>query len=48
MNVLLLVFGMFIDGIPILIIVVPLILPLVTEVDVNLVQLGAIIIVPAV
>ena len=45
MNVLLLVFGMFIDGIPILIIVVPLILPLVTEVDVNLVQLGAIIIV---
>lgn len=45
MNILLLVFGMFIDGIPILIIVVPLILPLVTEVDVNLVQLGAIIIV---
>ena len=45
MNALLLVFGMFIDGIPILIIVVPLILPLVTEVDVNLVQLGAIIIV---
>ncbi|MBW1861657.1 MAG: TRAP transporter large permease [Deltaproteobacteria bacterium] len=45
MNILLLVFGMFIDGIPILIIVVPLILPLVTEIDVNLVQLGAIIIV---
>lgn len=45
MNVLLLVFGMFIDGIPILIIVVPLILPLVTKIDVNLVQLGAMIIV---
>jgi tripartite ATP-independent transporter DctM subunit len=45
MNVLLLIFGMFIDGIPILIIVVPLILPLVTKIDVNLVQLGAMIIV---
>jgi tripartite ATP-independent transporter DctM subunit len=45
MNILLLFFGMFIDGIPILIIVVPLILPLVTEIDVNLIQLGAIIIV---
>ena len=45
MNILLLVFGMFIDGIPILIIVVPLILPLVTKIDVNLVQLGAMIIV---
>ncbi len=45
MNVLLLFFGMFIDGIPILIIVVPLILPLVTKIDVNLIQLGAIIIV---
>lgn len=45
MNILLLFFGMFIDGIPILIIVVPLILPLVTEIDVNLVQLGAIVIV---
>lgn len=45
MNILLLFFGMFIDGIPILIIVVPLILPLVTKIDVNLVQLGAIIIV---
>jgi tripartite ATP-independent transporter DctM subunit len=45
MNILLLVFGMFIDGIPILIIVVPLILPLVTKIDMNLVQLGAIIIV---
>jgi C4-dicarboxylate transporter DctM subunit len=45
MNTLLLIFGMFIDGIPILIIVVPLILPLVTKVEVNLIQLGAIIIV---
>ena len=45
MNILLLIFGMFIDGIPILIIVVPLILPLVTKIDVNLVQLGAMIIV---
>jgi C4-dicarboxylate transporter DctM subunit len=45
MNILLLFFGMFIDGIPILIIVVPLILPLVTEIDVNLVHLGAIVIV---
>ena len=45
MNILLLFFGMFIDGIPILIIVVPLILPLVTKIDMNLVQLGAIIIV---
>lgn len=44
MNILLLFFGMFIDGIPILIIVVPLILPLVTKIDMNLVQLGAIII----
>jgi len=45
MNILLLIAGMFIDGIPILIIVVPLILPLVTQIDVNLVQLGAIIVV---
>jgi C4-dicarboxylate transporter DctM subunit len=45
MNILLLLFGMFIDGIPILIIVVPLILPLVAKIDVNLIQLGAIIIV---
>lgn len=45
MNILLVLFGMFIDGIPILIIVVPLILPLVAKIDVNLIQLGAIIIV---
>jgi len=44
-NVLLLVLGMFIDGIPILIIVVPLILPLITGINVNLVHLGAIIVV---
>ncbi|MCK4222023.1 MAG: TRAP transporter large permease [Dehalococcoidia bacterium] len=45
MNILLLVMGMFIDGIPILIIVVPLIMPLVSDIGVNLVQLGAIIVV---
>ncbi|HEX76833.1 MAG TPA: TRAP transporter large permease [Dehalococcoidia bacterium] len=45
MNMLILVLGMFIDGIPILIIAVPLIMPLVTQIDVNLVQLGAIIVV---
>jgi len=45
MNILLLILGMFIDGIPILIIAVPLILPLVTQIDVNLVHLGAIIVV---
>jgi C4-dicarboxylate transporter DctM subunit len=36
---------MFIDGIPILIIVVPLVMPLVEGVGINLVQLGAIIVV---
>lgn len=45
MNVLLLIAGMFIDGIPILIIMVPLVMPLVSQIDVNLVQLGAIIVV---
>jgi len=44
-NVLLLVLGMFIDGIPILIIVVPLILPLITGINMNLVHLGAVIVV---
>jgi tripartite ATP-independent transporter DctM subunit len=43
MNILLLIAGMFIDGIPILIIMVPLIMPLVSEIGVNLVQLGAIV-----
>jgi len=45
MNILLLIAGMFIDGIPILIIVVPLIMPLVEGIGVNLVHLGAIIVV---
>lgn len=44
MNILLLILGMFIDGIPILIIVVPLIMPLVQKLDVNMVHLGAIIV----
>ncbi|MFC1911817.1 TRAP transporter large permease [Chloroflexota bacterium] len=45
LNLLLLIMGMFIDGIPILIIVVPLLMPLVEVIDVNLVHLGAIIVV---
>jgi len=45
MNILLLIAGMFIDGIPILIIVVPLIMPLIEGIGVNLVHLGAIIVV---
>jgi len=44
-NVLLLILGMFIDGIPILIVVVPLILPLIKDIDMNLVHLGALIVV---
>ncbi|MDO9508348.1 MAG: TRAP transporter large permease [Thermovirgaceae bacterium] len=44
-NVFLLILGMFIDGIPILILAVPMILPLMVELNVNLVQLGAIVIV---
>ena len=44
-NVLLLILGMFIDGIPILIVVVPLILPLIKDIDMNLVHLGAVIVV---
>ena len=43
-NILLLILGMFIDGIPIIIIVVPLILPLVQKLDVNLVHLGSIVV----
>ena len=43
-NVLLLIMGMFIDGIPILVIVVPMIMPLVSNLDINLVHLGAIIV----
>lgn len=45
MNLLILVLGMFIDGIPILIVVVPLILPLVDHIGLNMVQLGAIVVV---
>jgi TRAP-type C4-dicarboxylate transport system permease large subunit len=44
MNILLLMLGMFIDGIPIIIIVVPMILPLIQKLDVNLVHLGAVIV----
>ncbi len=44
MNILLLILGMFIDGIPIIIIVVPMILPLIQKLDVNLVHLGCIIV----
>ncbi len=45
MNLFLLILGMFIDGTPILILAVPMILPLIKEIDVNLVHLGAIVIV---
>lgn len=44
MNLFLLILGMFIDGFPILVIAVPLLLPLITNIDVNLVHLGAIIV----
>lgn len=45
LNVFLLILGMFIDGIPILILAVPMILPLITKLDMNLVHLGSMIIV---
>lgn len=45
LNILILVLGMFIEAIPILILTVPLVLPLMLEMDVNLIHLGAIIIV---
>ncbi len=45
MNVFFLILGMFLDGTPILILGVPLILPLMQHLDMNLVHLGAIIIV---
>jgi len=45
LNIFVLILGMFIDGIPILLVVVPLILPLVAGIGVNLVHLGAIIVV---
>jgi C4-dicarboxylate transporter DctM subunit len=44
MNILLLILGMFIDGIPILIIAVPLLVPIAQALGVNLVHLGAIIV----
>ncbi|GHV45145.1 hypothetical protein FACS1894204_03520 [Synergistales bacterium] len=45
LNVFLLILGMFIDGIPILVLAVPLILPVAKELGVNLVHLGAFVIV---
>jgi len=45
LNILILIFGMFFDGGPIMIIGIPLILPLVSQLDVNLVHLGAIVVV---
>src|SRR6056297_281060 len=43
-NVFLLLLGMFLDGIPILILAVPLIMPLAKELDINMVHLGSMII----
>lgn len=45
LNVFLLILGMFLDGIPILILVVPLVMPLMQELGVNLVHLGAMMVV---
>ncbi|MGI6253542.1 MAG: TRAP transporter large permease [Aminivibrio sp.] len=45
MNVFFLILGMFLDGTPILILGVPLILPLMQQLDMNLVHLGSVIIV---
>lgn len=45
MNIFLLVMGMFVEAIPILILTVPLVLPLMADIGVNLVHLGAIVIV---
>ena len=44
MNLLLLILGMFIDGIPILIIAVPLLVPIAQKLGINLVHLGSIIV----
>ncbi len=44
MNILLLILGMFIDGIPILIIAVPLLVPIAQKLGVNLVHLGSVIV----
>lgn len=43
-NILLLILGMFIDGIPILIIAVPLLVPIALKLGINLVHLGSIIV----
>ncbi len=45
LNIFLLILGMFLDGIPILILVVPLVLPLMQELGVNLVHLGSFMVV---
>ena len=45
LNIFLLILGMFLDGIPILILVVPLALPLMQELGINLVHLGAMMVV---
>jgi tripartite ATP-independent transporter DctM subunit len=45
LNVFLLILGMFLDGIPILILVVPLVMPLMQQLGVNLVHLGAMMVV---
>ena len=45
LNIFILVMGMFVEAIPILILSVPLVLPLMTDLNVNLVHLGAILIV---
>lgn len=45
LNIFILVLGMFIDGIPIMVVAVPLLLPLVEGIELNLVQLGAIVVV---
>ncbi len=44
MNILLLILGMFIDGIPILIIAVPLLVPIAQKLGINLVHLGSVIV----
>jgi TRAP-type C4-dicarboxylate transport system permease large subunit len=44
-NLFLLLLGMFLDGIPILILAVPLILPLANQLGINLVHLGSMMIV---
>ncbi len=45
LNIFLLFLGMFLDGIPILVLVVPLVMPLMTQLGINLVQLGSMMVV---